>query len=66
MAVNYAIWVVLCLQALGEGSALLLVAGLVEQGEHVALVGLHARLVVRVDTEHVAAHAAGFKMPRIT
>ena len=50
MAVNYAIWVVLCLQALGEGSALLLVAGLVEQGEHVALVGLHSGLVEGVDT----------------
>ena len=48
------------LQALGEFGALGFVAGLVEEGEHVFLVGLHAGLVEGVHAEHVAAHAAGF------
>ena len=39
---------------------LLLVSRLVEQGEHVLLVRLDARLVERIDFQHIAADAAGF------
>ena len=48
------------LQALGQFGALGFVAGLVEEGKHVFLVGLHAGLVEWVDAEHITAHAAGF------
>ena len=36
-----------------------LVAGFVEQGEHILLVRLHARLVERIDTEDVTGYTAG-------
>ena len=41
-----------------DGLAFLFVAGLAEEGEHIALVGLHAGLVEGVDVEDVAAYAA--------
>ena len=42
-----------------DGCTLGFVAGLVEQGEHIFLVGLHAGLVERVHAQNVAADAAG-------
>ena len=43
------------MQAPAQRLAHLLVAGLAEQGEHILLVGLHARLVEGIHAEKVAA-----------
>ena len=40
-----------------DGLAVFLVAGFVEQGEHVLLVGLYTGLVEGVDAQHVTADA---------
>ena len=46
------------LQPCPDGFGLLFVPRFVEQGEHILLVGLYARLVERVDSQNVAADAA--------
>lgn len=46
------------LQSCLNGFGFLLVTRFVEQGEHVLLVGLYARLVERIDSQNVAADAA--------
>ena len=48
-----------CLQPCFDGFRCLLVARLVQQGEHIFLVRLHAGLVERVYAEDVTADAAG-------
>ena len=45
-------------QALTQLFAHFLVSGLAEQREHVLFIGLHARLVERIDTEQVTAYSA--------
>ena len=47
------------LQPLAQLFALLLVARLAEQREHILLVGFHAGLIERIDPERITAHAAG-------
>ena len=47
------------LESCSQSIGLSLVAWLAEEGEHVLLVGLDARLVERIDAEHVAADTAG-------
>ena len=47
-------------EALLDGGSVGFVAGLFEQGEHVALVGFYAGLVEGVDAEEIAADAHCF------
>ena len=42
-----------------DGFAFSLVAGFVEQSEHIFLVGFHTWLIERIDTEQISANAAG-------
>jgi hypothetical protein len=54
------VYVVVCVlfYSLADSLALLLETRLVEKSEHILLVSLDARLVKRIDTESVCAHAA--------
>ena len=46
-------------ETLADGLGLLLVARLVQESEHILLVGLNTRLVERIDSQGVSAYAAG-------
>lgn len=60
MTVSFAYGVCVLFQFRLDGFALCLVAWLVEQCEHILLVGLYSRLVEWVHAEDVAADAARF------
>ena len=48
------------LQSLADGFALLFIAGLVEQGKHIALVVFYTGLVEGVPSQDISAYTAGF------